>query len=182
MKTFEPKFYGRLLLALTCLAVTGCDNAAETKEAAVKPTTKIAEIYYRYAVELAANAEPSYEAQLAEPAITKGAQCVQNEIVSKGLGIYRQTKLRSLFLDHIFPNELSTYTSFTDDARVQAGAEARLKKLGFESYDAAIKSNNMITRALLTEYTYYARFRAAHDIASGIKPENLVLSQCLGVE
>jgi len=168
-----------LLCAFGLVACSEGDEAAKPAEKPdAKPVTKIAEIYYRYAVEAATLTDTSYTVLLNADAVSKGAQCVQNKIVSRGLGLYRQSKLKSLFLQHIFPDELSSYSSFIDDARVQKGAEKRLKDMGFESYAAAVKGNSMITRALLTEYTYYARFREAHDITAGVKPENLVLREC----
>ena len=172
-----------LLLALMLPVVVACSESADTPAPEQKPVTKIAEIYFRYGTEAAARSsgawnEATYKALMNSETMSKGARCVQDKVVSKGRGLYRETRLQSLLLKHVFPADLSTYSAFVDDAAVHNTALVRLKILGFASYEAAIKSNNMIVRSLLTEYTHYARFRNMHDVSKGVQASNVVINSC----
>ncbi|MBV1901636.1 MAG: hypothetical protein KUG56_08190 [Kordiimonadaceae bacterium] len=171
------------LCAVVVGGLTACGEAGKESAPEQKPVTKIAEIYFRYGTEAAARSsgawnEASYKALMNSETISKGARCVQDRVVSKGRGLYRETRLQSLLLKHVFPADLSTYSAFVDDAAVHNTALVRLKKLGFASYEAAIKSNNMIVRSLLTEYTHYARFRNLHDVSKGVQASNAVINSC----
>ena len=172
-----------LLLALTVPIVVACSESAEEAVPKGKPVTKIAEIYFRYGTEAAARSggawnDAKFRALMNSETVRMGARCVQNNIVSKGIRPYRETRLQSLFLKHVFPNELSSYSKYMDEVVVHQTALVRLQKLGFASFDAAVKSNNLIVRSLLTEYTQYASFRKLHDVSNGVQPKNTVMKVC----
>lgn len=143
-----------------------------------KETVKLSEIYFRFAVEVAAGSPRQARSIITSSALKAGIQCVHKEIVGKKAGIYGRETLQSLILEHIFPEDLSSYSNFTDGRRVQASMERRMKDLGFKSVAEATRSTNLIAKALVREYAYYAEFVKAHDIKGGIKSSNLVLQEC----
>ncbi|MBL4790862.1 MAG: hypothetical protein JKY60_18025 [Kordiimonadaceae bacterium] len=157
------------------LILVGCGEggAPEQKEA-----SKIAGIYFRYAVEHAVGSPIRFRNLMTDSVIAAGALCVQEQIVSKKLGIYGRSRLQSLFLRNLFPSELANYKSFISEDRVQKSASDRVLKLGFKSLGEAARSSNLIAKALVNEYAYYAQFNRLHQVRNGVQPNNLVMMKC----
>jgi len=143
-----------------------------------KETVKLSEIYFRFAVEHAAGSPGKYHAVITAPVLKEGIQCVYKNIVGKKAGIYGRSNLQALLLEHVFPGDLSSYSSFIDGRRVQDTMKKRVKALGFKSIAEATQSTNLIAKALVREYAYYSQLNETHKIDGGVKSTNLVLNEC----
>ena len=162
-----------MILALLLLSSCGDGTSSTSKEA-----TKIADIYFRFAVEHAAGSSAKYRNLMTPKVLTAGKRCVQDKIVSKKLGIYGRSKLQSLLLTHLFPNDLASYKTYLSQKAVHNSLERRVKKLGFKSVVDATRSTNLIAKSLVNEYAFYSRFNDIHKIANGVNAENLVIKYC----
>ena len=162
-----------LMSVLLFLSSCGEEGPSASKEA-----TKIADVYFRFAVEHAAGSGAKYRNLMTPKVLAAGKRCVQDKIVSKKLGIYGRSKLQSLLLTHLFPNELGSYKTYLSQRAVHNSLERRVKKLGFKSVVDATRSTNLIAKSLVNEYAFYSRFNDIHKIASKVNAENLVINYC----
>ncbi|PCI58756.1 MAG: hypothetical protein COB37_12505 [Kordiimonadales bacterium] len=168
-------FTVKIGVVASSLFLVGCGESAAPE---VKEPSKIADIYFRYAVEHAVGSPIRFRNLMSETVIAEGARCVQDQIVSKKLGIYGRTRLQSLFLKSLFPAELANYKSFISEDRIRKSASDRVVKLGFKSLGEAARSSNLIAKALVNEYAYYAQFNRLHQVRNGVQANNLVMMKC----
>lgn len=164
-----------ILVILVALFMSSCgENAPSTS----KEATKIADIYFRFAVEHVAGSGAKYRNLMTPKVLAAGKRCVQDKIVSKKLGIYGRSKLQSLLLKHLFPNDLDSYKTFLSQRAVHDSLESRVQKLGFKSVVDATRSTNLIAKSLVNEYAFYSRFNDVHKTMNGVNTENLVIKNC----
>jgi len=168
--------YVVFVAAFLMLASCSDDTVPVSKE-----TVKLSEIYFRFAVEHAAGSSRKYRAVITAPVLKEGIQCVHKNIVGKKAGIYGRSNLQTLLLEHVFPGDLSSYSSFIDGRRVQDTMKKRVKALGFKSIADATQSTNLIAKALVREYAYYSQLNETHKINGGVKAANLVINECAPV-
>jgi len=164
-----------ILVILVALSLSSCGESAP---GASKEATKIADIYFRFAVEHAAGSGAKYRNLMTPKVLAAGKQCVQDKIVSKKLGIYGRSKLQSLLTTHLFPNDLSSYKTYLSQKAVHNSLERRVKKLGFKSVVDATRSTNLIAKSLVNEYAFYSRFNDIHKMTGSVHAENLVIKYC----
>jgi len=164
----------KILLVSILVLLASCSE----EQAASKGVTKIADLYFRFAVEHAAGSGAKYRNMMTPEVLVAGRRCVQDKIVSKKLGIYGRSKLKSLLLTHLFPNELGTYKTYLSQKNVLDSMERRVKKLGFKSVADATRSTNLIAKSLVSEYAFYSRFNDIHKVANGVNADNLVIKYC----
>jgi len=165
----------KLLLIVTATLLTACGDDTQSGS---KDVTKIADLYFRFAVEHAVGGGAKYRNLMTPQVLAAGGRCVQDTIVSKQKGIYARRKLQSLILNHLFPNDSDGYKSFVSQVNVRDSLEQRVKKLGFKSVADAAKSTNLIAKGLVHEYAFYSRFNDIHKIGGSVHAENLVLKNC----
>jgi hypothetical protein len=166
---------GRIILVAVMLLLAACGEEGPAPE---KKVSKVADIYFRYAMENLAGDARTYKRLMTPKILADGARCVQDTVVSKRLGIYGRGRLQSLLTKHLFPADLSTYNSFLDGQFVRDTMEKRVQGLGFKSVADATQSTNLVAKALVQEYAYFARFRDIHRTQGGVNAGNLVVKNC----
>ncbi len=168
----------KICLVMLVIMLAACGEEGPAPESKVR---KISDIYFRIAMEHVAGDARTFQRLMTPQILADGARCVQDKIVSKRLGIYGRGRLQSLLTKHLFADELGTYRSFLDQKAVKASMEKRVRDLGFKSIADATKSTNLVAKALVQEYAYYARFTDIHQMKAGINPANLIVKNCLPV-
>jgi len=165
----------KMFLIAAVLLLSSC---SDDSPATPKAVTKVADIYFRFAMEHMVGSGSKFRSLMTPKVLAEGGRCVQDTIVSKRLGIYGRSKLKSLLVTHLFPNDLATYRTFLSQKDVRDSLERRVKKLGFKSVADAAKSTNMIAKGLVHEYAFYTRFNDIHKREGGVLAENLVVKNC----